>query len=196
MTTADRTFLTLLEAAPDAMIVVDGRGRMEMINAQAERMFGYAREEMVGQPVEMLVPSRFRPAHMRHREAYASAPGTRPMGVGLDLYGRRKDGSEFPVEISLSPLHTDTGTLTISAIRDITDRKNAERDRARLIEERAAHADASRVKDEFFATLSHELRTPLNAILGWTTLLSEGTLDEVRDADGWARGYARGQLPG
>jgi PAS domain S-box-containing protein len=182
----DRTFLTLLEAAPDAMVIVDAQGRMTMVNGQAEKMFGYVRTEMIGQPVEILVPTRSRARHVGHRSTYTHAPGTRPMGVGLDLHGRRKDGSEFPVEISLSPLYVNGAMLTVSAIRDVTDRKQAERERARLIEERAAHAEANRVKDEFIATLSHELRTPLNAILGWTTLLAQGVLDGKESAQALA----------
>jgi PAS domain S-box-containing protein len=172
----DTKFLALLEGAPDAIVMVDASGTIQMVNVQAERLFGYLRPEMIGQPIEILVPERARAAHVAHRQAYHEVAHTRPMGAGLDLYGRRRDGTEFPVEISLSPFQTDEGTLIISAIRDITDRRRAEEERHRLLRERAAHEEANRIKDEFIATLSHELRTPLNAIVGWAALLRGGTL--------------------
>lgn len=135
-------FSQFLEAAPDAMVVVDSRGLIVLANTQAERLFGFAREELLGQSIEILVPERFRGAHAVHRAGYSSHPSVRPMGAGLELQGRRKDGAEFPVEISLSPLETPDGTLVASAIRDITDRKRAEAERANLIRAEAARAQA------------------------------------------------------
>ncbi|HSL23656.1 MAG TPA: ATP-binding protein [Vicinamibacterales bacterium] len=170
-------FGALLEAAPDAMLIVEPAGRIVLANAQAERMFGYERHELIGREIEILVPPRYRPSHVAHRAVYGASAHARPMGAGLDLYGVRKNGTEFPVEISLSPLETEQGPLVASAIRDITERRAAEAERTRLVQERAAHAEANRIKDEFLATLSHELRTPLNAVLGWTGLLKAGALD-------------------
>jgi PAS domain S-box-containing protein len=165
-----------LEVAPDAMVIVNRDGRIVLVNAQTERVFGYHRDELLNQPIEKLVPERYRGAHIGHRFRYSQAAHARPMGVGLELYGLRRDGSEFPVEISLSPLETEEGPLVASAIRDISDRRAAEAERARLLQERAAHVEANRIKDEFLATLSHELRTPLNAVIGWAGLLKSGAL--------------------
>ena len=187
--TSDPNFRALLEAAPDAMVIVDEEGIIRVANGHAARLFGYALAEMHGQDVEALVPRRYRTSHRFQRSKYFVAAHPRPMGAGVELYGARKDGSEFPVEISLSPLVTDEGMLAVSAIRDISDRKLAEKERARLVRERAAHAEANRVKDEFIATLSHELRTPLNAILGWIGLIETGQLDAGR---GLARADDRG----
>lgn len=116
----------LLEAAPDALVIVDREGIIRIVNGQAERIFGYKRSELSGQPIEKLIPHRYRDRHPKLRSAYARTPHTRPMGTGQELFGLRKDGSEFPVEISLSPLQTEGGLLTISAIRDISERKGME----------------------------------------------------------------------
>jgi PAS domain S-box-containing protein len=118
-------FRALLESAPDAMVIVNGGGLIEAVNTQVERLFAYKRSELLGRPIEMLLPQRFRRAHIAHRKGYVAAAETRPMGLGLDLSGRRKDGTEFPVEITLSPLDTEQGQLVVSAIRDMTDHKLA-----------------------------------------------------------------------
>jgi protein-histidine pros-kinase len=152
-------FRGLLEAAPDAMVIVDSDGLIQLVNAQTESLFGYHRSELVGKPVEVLVPERFG-AHMSFRGGYVREPRTRPMGLAGDLYARRKDDTEFPVEISLAPLQTDEGLLVSAAVRDISERRRVE-------------DAAARAKDEFFATVSHELRTPLTSLIGYGELLND-----------------------
>lgn len=128
-------FDELFEAAPDSIVVADSRGIIRRANPQTEKLFGYSREELIGQPVEILVPGRFREVHSVHRETFQTDPHIRPMGAGLDLWGKRKDGGEFPVDIMLSPLESSEGHQVIAVIRDVTDRKKAE-DALRLSEER------------------------------------------------------------
>ncbi|WP_338763998.1 PAS domain S-box protein [Massilia sp. METH4] len=161
-------FGTLLASMPDAIIMANAAGRIVLANRQADELFGYPSGELPGQPLEVLIPERYRRAHVGHMMAYSLAPSQRPMGIGRELYGLRRSGEEFPVEISLSPLATEEGTLVMSAIRDMSERKRIER---ALQEKNAELADASLAKDRFLSSMSHELRTPLNAIIGFTGTL-------------------------
>jgi PAS domain S-box-containing protein len=139
---AETLFQSLLDSAPDAIVIVDRAGRVVIVNTQTEQLFGYQRSELVGQPVEILLPERLHAIHARHRSGYTAEPHTRPMGVGLDLVARCKDGRIFPVEISLSPLHTERGLLITSVIRDITERKQAAEELERQVQRRTAHLNA------------------------------------------------------
>jgi protein-histidine pros-kinase len=174
-------FRALLESAPDAMVIVGADGRIALVNRQAEQLFGYDRDDLLGQPVEVLVPHRFRRGHGDHRARFAARPLARPMGAGTELFGLRADDVEIPVEISLSPIETAEGTLVAAAIRDVTDRRESA---ARLQRALAAEREVSeqlrevdRLKDEFLSIVSHELRTPLMAIGGFAEILQ--TADDL-----------------
>jgi PAS domain S-box-containing protein len=174
---ADERFRRLILAAPDAMVIVDADGSIVLVNERTERLFGYPAAELVGQPVELLVPRLLDDQHTRNRHDYFAAPQARRMGTGLELSGLRRDGTEFPIEISLAPLGTDEGTMASAAIRDISERRQAEQALAAARDEALA---AAQVKSQFVATVSHEIRTPMNGVIGLTALLLETPLQPTQ----------------
>ncbi len=161
---ATEQFRLALEAAPTGMLLMNRSGAIVLVNAQIENLFGYPRAELLGQPIDMLVPERFRAHHPDYRKGFFNAPKTRTMGGGRDLYGLRKDGSEVPVEIGLNPIHTSDGEFVLSSIVDLSQRR-----------------EMDRMRNDFVSTVSHELRTPLTSISGSLGLLQAGTMGALPD---------------
>ncbi len=157
----------MLESAPDAIVSVDRSGRIVFVNSQATQVFGYGRAELLDMSIDMLVPEQYRAQHAAHRAGYHLNPRLRPMGAGLELYGQRKDGTTFPVEISLSPFVSEGDTLVTAVVRDISERKRAESERMRA----EAAEQAVRQRDEFLSVAAHELKTPLTSLLGFAEAL-------------------------
>jgi PAS domain S-box-containing protein len=167
---AEERFRVTVESAPNAMVMINDEGKIVLVNAQTEKLFGYPREELLGQTIEMLVPNRFRGTHPGFRTGFFHEPHSRPMGAGRDLFGVRKDGSEVPVEIGLNPIKTDEGSFVLAAVVDITERKRAQ----------TALAQKNEEVEAFVYIVSHDLRTPLVNLQGFSKEL-ERSCEDIRD---------------
>ena len=170
--TIEADFLKLIEIIPDAIVIVNNEGKIKYINSQTTSMFGYREHELIGEAVEILLPHRFRTKHIDHRANYSKHPVRRPMGSGIDLYGRKKDGTEFSLDITISPIETENGTLVISVLRDISDRK---------AQEEEAKRRAKQLED-LVSTMTHDLKTPLIAAETSYKHLQEGYFGKLTES--------------
>jgi PAS domain S-box-containing protein len=180
---SEEVFHAIVESAPTAVVMIDPNGDIELVNAETERLFGYTRKELVGKPVEILVPPRFKFDHPEFRKRYLENPATRRMGAGRDLYGRRKDGTEVAVEIGLNPIEAEEGIFVLSAIVDITERQRTEREIRRI---NAELMNKNEEIQQFVYTVSHDLKSPLVTCKGFVGVaredLKEGLLEDVESS--------------
>jgi hypothetical protein len=179
---AEERFRLAVESSPNGMVMVDPAGKMVLVNREVERMFGYERQELLGQSIEMLVPERFRQRHPTYRSTFFRAPDRRSMGVGRDLFGLKKDGTELPVEIGLNPIETEDGLFVLSSIVDISARQHAEEERRRL-EEQLRHAQKLEAVGTLAGGIAHDFNNILGAVFGFAELLEKEVGDEQSKAD-------------